>query len=72
MDLQSAYNQSQPGADDSSAQQSQAQDLTVPAAAVQQIVQAIQQQDCATVCKMMAQLISAAAQGGGDADQDGQ
>lgn len=69
MDLQAAYNQQQP---DDSQQQAQPQDLTVPAAAVAQITQAIQQQDCATVCKLMAQIISSAAQGGGDADQDGQ
>lgn len=67
MDLQAEYNnpsqQQQAPAD-----QSQGQDLDVPAAAVAQITQAIQQQDCATVMKIMTQLISAAAQGGGDPD----
>lgn len=61
-DLQSAYAQQQ-GADsdgDQSQDQSQPQggDLTVPADVAQQIAQAIQSNDCPTVCKLMAAVIS--------------
>jgi len=71
MNLQDEYNQ----APDPSQQQQDpsqgAQDLTIPAAAVAQIMQAVQQQDCQTVCKIMAQLLSGGGQGG-DTDNDGQ
>lgn len=68
MDLQSEYNQpSQQQAAPADPSQG-GQDLTIPAAAAAQLVQAIQQQDCAGIVK----ILTAAMQGGGDADQDGQ
>lgn len=71
MDLQSEYNnpsaqQQSPDSD----QDGDMQDLTIPAAAVGQLTQAIQQQDCATLMKILTQVISGG-QGGGDNDQDG-
>jgi hypothetical protein len=74
MDLQSEYAQQQAGGQsaDPSQQQAQPQDLTIPAAAVAQITQLIQQQDCANVCKMVAQLIANAAQGGDNDADDSQ
>lgn len=67
MDLQSEYNQAP--ADPGQQQQPAAQDVTLPGAAVAQIAQAIQQQDCATVMKIIAGVLSGG--GGGDTDQDG-
>lgn len=60
-DLQSAYAQQQgadPDADQAQDQQQSAGDLTVPGDVAQQIVQAIQSNDCQTVCKLMAAVIS--------------
>lgn len=67
IDLQAEYNQAptnQPSPDT----QSQAQDLTIPGAVVPQLAQAIQSQDCATIMKLLSQVISG---GGGDTDNDG-
>lgn len=61
-DLQSAYAQQQGGDPDGDPSQDPSQqggaDLTVPAAVAAQIAQAIQSNDCATVCKLMAAVIS--------------
>lgn len=68
MDLQSEYQNPSAGAAPDSSQQ--APDLTIPGAMAGQLVQAIQQQDCATVMKILAQAMQAAAQGGGGGDSD--
>lgn len=59
-DLQTAYAQQQGGdpSQDPSQQGSGGGDLTVPADVAQQIAQAIQSNDCQTVCKLMAAVIS--------------
>jgi hypothetical protein len=61
--LQSAYAQQQAGdpdqdQDQDSSQQQAPPDLTIPADIAAQIAQAIQGNDCATVCKLMAAVIS--------------
>lgn len=69
MDLQSEYqNPSASGAAPDQSQQTP--DLTIPGAMAGQLVQAIQQQDCATVMKILAQAMQAASQGGGGGDSD--
>jgi hypothetical protein len=69
--LQAAYSQAGPA---SSSGQSQAQaapqDITIPAQVVAQITQFIQQNDCTSVCKLIAGVISGGAQGA-PSDNDG-
>jgi hypothetical protein len=58
-DLQSAYAQQQdPDADAPQDQSQQQGGLTIPADVAAQIAQAIQSNDCQTVCKLMAAVIS--------------
>lgn len=65
MNLQDEY--ANPSAAPADAQQQpQGQDITLPAAAVAQITQALQQKDCNTVCQIMTQLIA----GGGNAENE--
>ena len=66
--LQDAYNNAGPS-QPADASQSQAQDITIPAQAVAQITQFIQQNDCTSVCKIMAGIISGGS-GGSDSDSD--
>lgn len=57
-DLQSAYAQQQGGDPSQDPSQQGGGDLTVPGDVAQQIAQAIQSNDCQTVCKLMAAIIS--------------